>query len=95
MKNLLRTVSLLAAIATAFLFVGCASPNPQTAATAATAASSGSAVKAYPLDACLVTGEDLDGGPTTVYNGQEVKFCCSGCLDAFNREPERYMAGLQ
>jgi len=86
-----QSIIITAAATLALFLFACATPNTPPATSASATAS---AVKAYPLDACLVTGEPLDGGPVTTYNGQEVKFCCSGCLDAFNRDPERYMAAL-
>jgi YHS domain-containing protein len=55
-------------------------------------------VKPYPLKVCLVTGNALDsmGGPVnTVYNGQEIKFCCKPCLKKFEANPAKYLAKLQ
>ncbi len=54
--------------------------------------------KAYPLDKCLVSGEALGsmGDPTVLtHNGQEVKLCCSDCVDGFKKEPEKYLAMLK
>ncbi|WP_395750103.1 YHS domain-containing protein [Prosthecobacter sp.] len=54
--------------------------------------------KPYPLKVCLVTGNDLNsmGGPvSTVYNGQEIKFCCKPCLKKFEANPSKYLAKLQ
>lgn len=53
--------------------------------------------KPYPLKVCLVTGNDLDsmGGPvSTVYNGQEIKFCCKPCLKKFEANPAKYLSKL-
>lgn len=50
--------------------------------------------KPYPLDTCIISGDKLGsmGAPhVIVHNGQEVKFCCSGCEDDFNKEPEKYL----
>lgn len=47
------------------------------------------AVKAYPLTTCIVTGEKLGSmGPEVpkVYVGQEVKFCCKGCIKKFEKD---------
>jgi YHS domain-containing protein len=55
------------------------------------------AAKAYPLDTCIASGEKLDsmGEPvTTVYNGQQVKFCCESCIDDFKKEPAKFVAKL-
>jgi YHS domain-containing protein len=51
----------------------------------------------YPLTTCVVSGESLGGmgDPVDfVYKNQLVRFCCNGCLPAFNKEPEKYLAKL-
>ena len=51
-------------------------------------------VKPYPLDTCIVSGGKLGsmGEPVTrVYKGQEVKFCCAGCIPRFEQDPDKYM----
>ena len=53
--------------------------------------------KAYPLDTCIVSGGKLGsmGDPVSyVYNGQELQFCCSGCISRFEKNPEKYMEKL-
>jgi YHS domain-containing protein len=55
------------------------------------------AAKAYPLETCIVGGEKLDsmGEPvTTVFNGQQVKFCCESCIDDFKKEPAKFVSKL-
>jgi hypothetical protein len=50
--------------------------------------------KPYPLDICIVTGEKLDGmggAVVVVKDGQEVKFCCKGCIKDFNKDPAKYL----
>jgi hypothetical protein len=42
---------------------------------------------------CIVTG-GLGTMPVS-YNGQTYYVCCSGCRDAFNEDPERYIKELQ
>lgn len=47
------------------------------------------AAKAYPLTTCIVSGEKLgEMGPEVpkVYDGQEVKFCCKGCIKKFEKD---------
>jgi len=51
----------------------------------------------YPIDYCLVTGEKLGamGAPYKYdHNGREIQFCCGGCVSAFEKDPESYMAKL-
>jgi YHS domain-containing protein len=55
------------------------------------------APKPYPLDTCIVSGVKLGsmGDPIgLVYEGQEVKFCCAGCIPQFKSDPEKYMEKL-
>jgi len=51
----------------------------------------------YPLDTCIVMGTKLGsrGEPVDyVYRNRLVRFCCSGCMEAFEDEPEQYLAKL-
>jgi hypothetical protein len=32
-----------------------------------------------PLPLCVITGKDATNGPTAVYRGETVNFCCTGC----------------
>jgi hypothetical protein len=50
--------------------------------------------KPYPFDTCIVTNEKLDamgGAVTIVKDGQEVKFCCKGCVKSFNKDSAKYL----
>ena len=89
MKTLLRITALaLLAGALALVQAGCA--NDQSRSTRA-------AVRPYPLNYCLVSGDKLGemGKPIViVYHGQEIKFCCSDCPPLFNKDPEKYMKKL-
>ena len=74
--------SVLVALAAA-IFVGCASTGDQASA------------KAYPLKTCIVTDEALDKDATVfVHNGQEIKICCDGCKEDFDKEPAKYLKKL-
>jgi hypothetical protein len=55
------------------------------------------APKPYPLTTCIVAGGPLDGmggAIARVHAGQEVQFCCAGCILAFEKEPAKYLAKL-
>jgi hypothetical protein len=55
------------------------------------------AAKPYPLAVCISSGEELGsmGDPVVmVYNGQQIKFCCSGCVDDFKADPASHIAKL-
>lgn len=51
----------------------------------------------YPLATCVVSGEKLGemGAPVDyVYHNQLVRFCCGGCIEAFEKEPAKYLSKL-
>lgn len=53
--------------------------------------------KPYPLTTCIVSDEPLGsmGEPIVrVHEGQQVKFCCAGCVESFNAEPATFLAKL-
>ena len=57
------------------------------------------AFKPFPksIKTCLISGEKLGdmGKPYVfVYEGQEVKLCCKGCLKKFDKEPAKYLAKI-
>ncbi len=55
------------------------------------------AAKPYPLTKCLVMDVPLGkmGKPKTlVYEGQQMKFCCTRCVKAFRSNPDVYVAKL-
>ena len=54
--------------------------------------------KPYPLETCLVSGEELGsmGDPIVIiHEGQEIKFCCDSCQPKFEKEPAKYLALLK
>lgn len=58
----------------------------------------GAKVVPYPLDTCLVTGNDLEsmgGSVREVYEGRELKFCCRPCVRKFHRAPQKYLERLE
>ena len=51
----------------------------------------------YPLNVCLVSGEELGsmGEPVViVHEGREIKFCCDSCLPKFEADPGKYLSQL-
>jgi len=54
--------------------------------------------KPYTQDTCLISGEKLGtmGTPyEIVYEGQQIKFCCSHCEPDFRKEPAKYLSQLK
>lgn len=77
-----------------------AKPSDTTAAATAAAAGAMKLVKttpsaSYPLKKCVVSGEELGsmGEPVAYKWGDvEVQFCCSDCVEKFEKEPEKFLA---
>jgi YHS domain-containing protein len=91
LKRHLLTAFLLTGLAAGTLSVRAADTNSPSSSTNA-------AVKPYPLDYCLVSGDKIGGDMgkpiITVYKGQEIKFCCSDCPPKFKKDPDKYMKKL-
>lgn len=77
----------------------CAMPMAdKAAATAPTAAAT------YPLTTCVVSGDALEGGdmggPVDYIHKEAgkpdrlVRFCCSGCIKKFKKDPTKFLAKL-
>jgi YHS domain-containing protein len=48
----------------------------------------------YPLQTCVVSGDKLGemGNPVDyVHEGRLVRFCCSGCIAKFKKDPAQYL----
>jgi YHS domain-containing protein len=43
---------------------------------------------------CPIMGMAIDKKVFVEYKGKKVYFCCPGCEDKFNAEPEKYLAKL-
>lgn len=66
------------------------------------AAAMEAAIAAYPMNTCVVSGDELDGGSMEkpvnyVYKveGQPdrlVRFCCKDCVRDFKKDPAKYLA---
>ena len=87
----MKATSILASLV--FVLASCtkqesASPDNPAAEAAATP---------YPLDVCLVSGEELGsmGEPVAiVHEGRQIKFCCDKCLPKFEADPAQYLSKL-
>jgi hypothetical protein len=50
---------------------------------------------ADPFDSCIVSGEQLGSmGDAIVqaHEGREVRFCCTGCIKTFTKDPAKHLA---
>ena len=43
---------------------------------------------------CPIMGTAINKALFTEYKGKKVYFCCPGCKEKFNEEPEKYIAKL-
>jgi YHS domain-containing protein len=43
---------------------------------------------------CPIMGGAIDKNIFTEYKGKKVYFCCAGCKEQFEKEPEKYIAKL-
>jgi len=83
-------------IAAPFILASCG--EKETADNTGKADTENSEVKPYPLDVCLVSGEELGSmgaAHVFVHEGQEIKMCCDKCMPKFNKNPEKYLAKLK
>jgi YHS domain-containing protein len=45
--------------------------------------------------ACPVMGGKVDRSVYTDYQGKRIYFCCSGCIDDFKKDPDKYMKKME
>jgi hypothetical protein len=81
----------IALLAASLLLSACATTTPDQKPNAI------SGTKAYPLDTCIVTDNDLGSmgdEQRITHAGREIKFCCAPCVDKFLSKPAKYLAKL-
>jgi YHS domain-containing protein len=44
---------------------------------------------------CPVMGDKIDKKEYIDYKGRRVYFCCAGCKEKFNKEPEKYLKNIK
>lgn len=62
------------------------------------APSRASETKPYPLQTCLVTGNELGSMGKVIaktYAGREIKLCCKPCVKKFDASPAKYLVKLK
>ncbi len=92
----MKATFISASLVLALSLVSCQSPE-ETAQGAPPPAET-PATKPYPLDVCLVSGEELGsmGDPVVIiHEGQEIKFCCDKCVPKFEADPAKYLSKLE
>jgi YHS domain-containing protein len=51
--------------------------------------------KGNPQTACPVMGGQVDRNVYTDYQGKRIYFCCSGCIDDFKKDPDKYLKKME
>ncbi|MGO8835786.1 MAG: hypothetical protein ACLQAH_12300 [Limisphaerales bacterium] len=91
----MKKLKTLAAMALAAAFLAL----PFTGLAADTNSAAATPPKPDKLTTCPVSGEKLGGDMgkpyVFVYQGQEVKLCCSGCKKDFDKDPAKYIKKIQ
>ena len=97
MKNLKLLIAAFVVVPfTTLVFTGCKSTGRHDDHTGHSHSSS--AGKPYLPKTCIVTDEALGGHGDVIafnYQGQEIKICCEGCREDFDKEPAKYLAKLK
>lgn len=94
----MKTYTILAAITASVMSLGLTSCGDKKVEVEAPTSTTEAAVKPYPLDVCLVSGEELGsmGEPHVfIHEGQEIKMCCDMCVPKFNKDTAKYLAMLE
>ena len=50
---------------------------------------------AKPQETCPVMGGKINKSVYADHAGKRVYFCCAGCIEPFNQEPEKYIKQLE
>ena len=90
LKKILFVVSLLSAVV--ILLNGCKKKTEPVEPSASEITSQ--VVADIEQKTCPVMGRAIDKNIYTEYKGKKVYFCCSGCKEAFEKEPEKYLSKL-
>jgi YHS domain-containing protein len=51
--------------------------------------------KGNPQAICPIQGGKIDKSIYTDYQGKRIYFCCSGCIDDFKKDPDKYLKQMQ
>ena len=94
-KLTVKTLKILAALTLTVPFLAL----PLTGLAGDTNSAAATPPKPDKLTTCPVSGEKLGGDMgkpyVFVYQGQEVKLCCSGCKKDFDKDPAKYLKKIQ
>ena len=83
------------AVAVTLTFSSCGENKSSAEESADSNPSAAQSAKNYPLDICVVSGEELGsmGKPYVItHEGTEVHMCCKECLPKFKANPDKFVA---
>lgn len=84
---------LFAAMIGALTLVGCEKKEESSSSSASKSATEAKTLVAQKT--CPVMGNAITKELYADYKGQRVYFCCQGCVEPFNKEPEKYIKKLK
>jgi hypothetical protein len=91
----MKTMKLILVAAVAFALAGAAALQADNSSTNSPAAKP----IPYPLKTCPVSDEKLGGDMgdpyVFIYQGQEIKLCCTGCKKDFYKDPAKYLKKIK
>ena len=97
----MKSVTVILFVSTLVVLVGlmgCKKSEPMMDSNATmptdTNAADSNAVAAGEQTMCPVMGGPINKEVFTEYKGKKVYFCCSACIDTFNKDPEKYISKL-
>ncbi len=50
---------------------------------------------AAPQTTCPILGGKIDQKVFVDYQGKRIYFCCTGCIDKFKKDPEKYLKKME
>ena len=85
-NTIILTLALV--LATALLLTGCEKKQPAPPSTP-------TARPAHAQTTCPVMGGNIDKNHYADYQAKRIYFCCPGCSDTFNKDPDKYVKALR
>ena len=92
--NIRKIILLAAVVAIGLCLTACKKKEQPAPASPATPKASASAATEVEQTVCPVTGEKINKNIFVEYKGKKVYFCMESCKQAFEKDPEKYIAKL-
>lgn len=73
---------------------GCQKSRPAAGPSQPAMSQAAAGVVAAEQTTCPVMGGAIDKSIFVEYKGKKIYFCCKGCVDTFQADPEKYLAKL-